>query len=72
VTSLVSLAFFTVPTLTGGVLFVLVRLSHHRRRIVHLRIYGGCSRRTCPTTTTFHTAPPRYVPERPEKPRVRW
>ena len=37
-TSLVSLDFFTVPTLTGRVLFVLVLLSHHRRRIVHLRI----------------------------------
>src|SRR6266852_8733587 len=30
-TSLVSLDFFTVPTLTGRVLFVLVLLSHHRR-----------------------------------------
>jgi putative transposase len=30
--------FFTVPTLTGRVLFVLVVLSHHRRRIVHLNI----------------------------------
>ena len=38
VTALVSLDFFTVPTLTGRVLFVLVLLSHHRRRIVHLRI----------------------------------
>src|SRR5688572_13443317 len=34
----VSLDFFTVPTVTGRVLFVLVLLSHHRRRIVHLRI----------------------------------
>jgi transposase InsO family protein len=32
------LDFFTVPTLTGRVLFVLVLLSHHRRRIVHLGI----------------------------------
>jgi transposase InsO family protein len=38
VTSLVSLDFFTVPTVTGRVLFVLVLLSHQRRRIVHLRI----------------------------------
>lgn len=38
VTSLVSVDFFTVPTFTGRVLFVLVLLSHHRRRIVHLRI----------------------------------
>jgi transposase InsO family protein len=30
--------FFTVPTLTGRVLFVLVLLSHHRRRIVHVNI----------------------------------
>ena len=30
--------FFTVPTLTGRVLFVLVVLSHHRRRILHANI----------------------------------
>jgi hypothetical protein len=30
--------FFTVPTLTGRVLFVLVLLSLHRRRIVHVNI----------------------------------
>jgi hypothetical protein len=28
--------FFTVSTLTGGVLFVLVLISHDRRRIVHV------------------------------------
>jgi putative transposase len=38
VTSLVSMDFFTVPTLTGRVLFVLVLLAHHRRQIVHLAI----------------------------------
>jgi len=38
VTSLVSMDFFTVPTLTGRVLFVLVLLTHHRRRIVHTAI----------------------------------
>jgi putative transposase len=38
VTSLVSMDFFTVPTLTGRVLFALVLLAHHRRRIVHLAI----------------------------------
>jgi putative transposase len=38
VDALVSMDFFTVPTLTGRVLFVLVLLSHHRRRIVHLAI----------------------------------
>jgi transposase InsO family protein len=35
---LVSMDFFTVPTLTGRVLFVLVLLTHHRRRIVHLAV----------------------------------
>jgi len=30
--------FFTVPTLTGRVLFVLVVLSHCRRRIVHFNV----------------------------------
>jgi putative transposase len=30
--------FFSVPTLTGRVLFVLVLLSHQRRRIIHVNI----------------------------------
>jgi hypothetical protein len=30
--------FLTAPTLTGRVLFVLVLLTHHRRRIVHVAI----------------------------------
>jgi putative transposase len=30
--------FFTVPTLTGRVLFVVIVLSHLRRRIVHFNI----------------------------------
>src|SRR5712692_8538217 len=38
VASLLSMDFFTVPTLTGRVLFVLVLLTHHHRRIVHLAI----------------------------------
>ena len=36
--SAASIDFFTVPTLTGRVLFVLVVLSHHRRRILHANI----------------------------------
>ena len=36
--ALVSMDFFTVPTLTGHVLFVLVLLAHQRRRVVHLAI----------------------------------
>jgi putative transposase len=40
VTALVSMDFFTVPTVTGRVLFVLVLLAHHRRRIVHFAITG--------------------------------
>src|SRR3989441_8856269 len=38
VATLVSMDFFTVPTLTGRVLFVLVLLTHHRRRIIHVNI----------------------------------
>jgi hypothetical protein len=34
----VSMDFFTVPPLTGRVLFVLVLLSHQRRHIVHVNI----------------------------------
>ena len=35
---LVSMDFFTVPTLTGRVLFVWVLLAHQRRRILHINI----------------------------------
>jgi putative transposase len=38
VTTLVSIDFFTVPTLTGRVLLVFLLLAHHRRRIVHVNI----------------------------------
>jgi putative transposase len=36
--SAASMDFFTVPTLTGRVLFVVVVLSHHRRHIVHVNV----------------------------------
>jgi len=36
--ALVSMDFFTVSTLTGRVLFVLVLLSHDGRRIVHVKV----------------------------------
>ena len=36
--TMVSMDFFTVSTLTGRVLFVLVLLSHERRRIVHVNV----------------------------------
>jgi putative transposase len=36
VASMVSMDFFTVSTLTGRILFVLVVLSHDRRRVVHV------------------------------------
>jgi len=35
---LVAIDFFTVPTATFRVLFVLVMLAHHRRRIVHFNV----------------------------------
>jgi hypothetical protein len=30
--------FFVVPTATGRLLFVLVLLAHHRRRVVHVAV----------------------------------
>jgi len=36
--ALVALDFFTVPTITGRVLFVLVILAHERRRILHVNV----------------------------------
>ena len=36
--ALSSIDFFTVPTVTGPVLFVFVVLLHHRRRIVHFNV----------------------------------
>jgi putative transposase len=38
VPDLVSLDFFTVPTIRLRVLFVLVVLAHHRRRVVHFNV----------------------------------
>src|SRR5262249_45707352 len=38
VVALVSMDFFTVPTVRGRVLFVLVLLAHERRRIVHVAL----------------------------------
>ena len=36
--AIVSMDFFTLPTLTDHVLFVLVLLAHRRRRVVHLAV----------------------------------
>src|SRR5207245_3591098 len=38
VRDLVSIDFFTVPTARLRVLFVLVVLAHHRRRVVHFNV----------------------------------
>ena len=38
VQTLVSVDFFTVPTMTFKVLFVFVVLAHHRRRVVHFNV----------------------------------
>lgn len=38
VNELVSIDFFTVPTATFRVLFVLVVLAHHRRRVLHFNV----------------------------------
>jgi hypothetical protein len=38
VIALVSLAFFVVPTMTCKVMFVLVILAHHQRRVVRFNV----------------------------------
>jgi hypothetical protein len=38
VQDLVSIDFFTVPTARLRVLFVLVVLAHHRRRVIHFNV----------------------------------
>ena len=38
VSTLVSMDFLTVPTLTGRVLFVFVLLAHSRRRVIHVNV----------------------------------
>src|SRR6266487_5191974 len=38
VAALGSMDFFTVPTVTGRILFVFVVLLHHRRRIIHFNV----------------------------------
>ncbi len=38
VKDLVSVDFFTFPTATFRVLFVLVALAHHRRRVIHFDV----------------------------------
>ena len=38
VSEIVALDFFTVPTVSFRVLFVLIVLAHHRRRIVHFNV----------------------------------
>jgi hypothetical protein len=40
--SAASMDFFPVPTLTGRVLFVVVLLSHHRRRILDVNMECLC------------------------------
>jgi putative transposase len=48
VKDLVSLDFFAVPTVTCKVLFVLVILAHHRRRVIH---FNGTEHPTAEWTT---------------------
>src|SRR4030095_2291814 len=55
--SAASMDFFAVPTLTGRVLFVVIVLSHVRRRIVHFNI-------TAPNRRVDRPTGRRGIPER--------
>jgi len=58
VRDLVSVDFFTVPTVRLRVLFVLIVLAHHRRRVVHFNVTehppppGRLSSLSTPSRTT--------------------
>jgi putative transposase len=47
VRDLVSIDFFTVPTARLRVLFVLVVLVHHRRRVVHFNVTEHPTAHSC-------------------------
>jgi putative transposase len=63
-----SLDFFTVPTATFRVLFVLVILSHNRRRIVHLNVTehptAAWTRQQIREAFPDHTAPAYVIRDR--------
>jgi hypothetical protein len=58
VCDLVSIDFFTVPTARRRVLFVLVVLAHHRRRVVHFNVteHPPAAWTTQPIVDTFPDA----------------
>src|SRR5262245_1097512 len=60
---LVSIDFFTVPTARLRVLFVLVVLAHHRRRVLTSTSPSGRPRPAPPSrsSTPFRATPPAYL-----------
>jgi hypothetical protein len=56
-----SMDFFTVPTATFRVLFVLVILSHDRRRVVHLNVTDHPTAAGSRSATRFRTTPRRRI-----------
>jgi putative transposase len=65
VSELVSVDFFTVPTATFRVLFVLVVLAHQRRRVIHFMVTehltAGWTGQQMVEAFPEDTAPPRYL-----------
>jgi hypothetical protein len=51
----------SVPTLTGRVLFVLVLIAHHRRRLVHVTITEHPTAEWTASRTTPASAPCAYA-----------
>ena len=65
VRGLVSVDFFTVPTARLRVLFVLVVLAHHRRRVVHFNV---TEHSTAPGPPSRSWTPSRTTPRRQDAP----
>jgi hypothetical protein len=65
--------FFTVPTLTGRVLFVVIVLSHVRRRIVHFKHHGASNELTSGTfLMSFDRIKDRALTVHPHGPTLRF
>ncbi len=62
--SMVSVDFFTVPTLTFQVLYAFIVLSHHRRRVLHFNVVerpsAGWTGQQLREAFAF-TSPPKYL-----------
>ena len=64
VKDMIAIDFFTVPTVSGGVLFVFLVLAHHRRKVLHFKVTDSPSARWTAQQLVEafpYCSPPRYL-----------